>query len=322
MKLAMVSDSLANLPLDDMLQAAVANGIQGIEFNTGNWSTAPHLDLQNLLSSESARRSFCERVQEYGLQIAALNCNGNQLHPVSGPDHDRVIHQTIQLSGLMGLRTVVLMSGLPAANPTDQAPNWITSSWPLENQEILEWQWTERLIPYWHDLVAFAADQGVEKLAIEMHGHQLVYSPATLMQLRNEVGPMVCANLDPSHLMWMGADAIQAADLLGPAIAHVHGKDTFINHPVAAIRSLLENGPLDSTGPRAWTHATIGVGHDLKWWTDFCYRLAINNYDGWISIEHEDATMSRNEGLKRAVNILKNAAIFEAPDYEVQPVKR
>ncbi|MCR9195554.1 MAG: sugar phosphate isomerase/epimerase [Hyphomonas sp.] len=320
MKLAMVSDSLANLPLDDMLQLAAANGIGGIEFNTGNWSTAPHFDLDALLASDAARSEFRDKLKRHDLELVALNCNGNQLHPVYGPEHDKVVRDTIRLTELFGLRTVVLMSGLPAANATDQVPNWITSSWPEENQANLRWQWEERLLPYWRDLVSFAGEHGIEKLAIEMHGHQLVFSPDTLMRLRAEIGDMVCANLDPSHLMWMGADAIQSVDYLGDAIGHVHGKDTFINAPVAATRTLLENGSLASAKPRAWTHAAIGVGHDLSWWTSFCYRLAMNGYDGWISIEHEDATLSRNEGIMRAVNVLESAMIFEPPDYQVQQI--
>ncbi|MDA8586271.1 sugar phosphate isomerase/epimerase [Rhodobacteraceae bacterium] len=320
MKLSLVSDSLANLPVEQMLSTAAAAGIQGIEFNTGNWSGAPHIDLDGLLESQTARQALADKLERHNLDLVAFNCNGNQLHPVTGAAHDKVVRDTIRLSGLMGLKTVVLMSGLPAANATDLVPNWITSSWPEENQTHLEWQWAERLLPYWHDLVAYASSCGIEKLAIEMHGNQLVFSPATLMQLRAEVGPMVCANLDPSHLMWMGADAIQSVDYLGDAIAHVHGKDTFINAPVAATRTLLENGPLVSARPRAWTHATIGVGHDLKWWTDFCYRLALVGYSGWVSIEHEDATMSRNEGIKRAVSLLKDAMVLEDPDYQVQSV--
>lgn len=320
MKIGMVSDSLANLPLDDMLRVAAAMGVQGIEFNTGNWSTAPHFKLDTLLGSVSAREEFQGAVAEHGLEIAALNCNGNPLHPRDGRTQDKVVRNTIRLSGLMDLGTVVLMSGLPAANGVDTLPNWITTSWPPENQTILDWQWSEKLLPYWRELVVFAVDHGVERLAIEMHGGQLVYSPKTLMRLRQEVGDAVCANLDPSHLMWMGADAILAVDYLGPAIAHVHGKDTFINRSVAAVSSLLENGPLESTAARAWTHATIGVGHDLKWWTDFCYRLAMNGYDGWLSIEHEDATMSRTEGLKRAVSLLSQTAISGASDYMVQDV--
>ncbi|MCY6379738.1 sugar phosphate isomerase/epimerase family protein [Hoeflea prorocentri] len=320
MKLSLVSDSLSDLSLHGLLETATQCGLQGIEFTTGNWSTAPHFDLEKLLESAAARDALVASLSDRGLEISALNCNGNQLHPISGDAHDRVVKDTIRLSGLLGLDTVVLMSGLPAAHPDDKVPNWITSSWPPENQSMLAWQWTEKLLPYWRGLVRFAEDHGVKCLAVEMHGAQLVYSPATLMQLRQEIGDTVCANLDPSHLMWMGADAIAAADYLGSAIAHVHGKDTFINKPQAAIRSLMENGPLDSAAGRSWTHATIGVGHDQKWWTDFFYRLALNGYDGWISIEHEDATMSRKEGLRRAVAMLNETALFEAPDYVVQSI--
>jgi hypothetical protein len=33
---------------------------------------------------------------------------------------------------------------LPAGAPGDVYPNWITSSWPPESMEILEWQWKEK----------------------------------------------------------------------------------------------------------------------------------------------------------------------------------
>jgi sugar phosphate isomerase/epimerase len=320
MKIGVVSDSLANLPRAEMLDFCRKIGIQGVEFNAGNWSTAPHLELRQMISSAGAREEFREEVESYGLEIIALNCNGNQLHPVEGGAHTQCIHDTIKLSGLLGLETVVLMSGLPSANPDDSTPNWITASWPPENQAIVEWQWKERLLPWWRDLTDLAADHGVRRLAVEMHGGQLVYSPRTLMRLRNEIGPIVCANLDPSHLMWMGADAIAACEYLGSAITHVHGKDTFINQPVAAIATLLENGPLDTCVNRSWTHSTIGVGHDLKWWSDFCYRLRMIGYDGWISIEHEDSMMSRKEGLAKAVDMLRKSAPFEKSDYQVQDV--
>ena len=52
MKIGMVSDSLAHLGLEEMLDAAVGLGIAGIEVNTGNWSAAPHLDLKEMLESK------------------------------------------------------------------------------------------------------------------------------------------------------------------------------------------------------------------------------------------------------------------------------
>lgn len=320
MRIGMVSDSLSNLGFKEMLSTARQLGITGVEFNTGNWSTAPHLSLRRLVASASAREEFAAEMREAGLEIIALNCNGNQLHPVEGGDHDSVVRDTIRLSGLLGLDKVCLMSGLPAASAEDRNPNWIVSSWPPENRRIVDWQWKERLLPYWRDLVTFGADHGVDTFAVEMHGSQLVYSPRTLTLLREEVGPAVCANLDPSHLMWMGADAIAAVDHLGAAIRHVHGKDTFMNAPVLATATALEHGPLDDVAARSWSHCTIGFGHDGKWWRDFCYRLRLNGYDGWISIEHEDVNMSRMEGLSKAVAVLRDAAMFDPPDYELQRI--
>jgi sugar phosphate isomerase/epimerase len=292
MKIGIVSDSLAPLPCAEMLQAAKNLGISGIEFNTGNWSTSPHLSLHSLLNSQSARDEFLGEIKQRELELISFNCNGNQLHPKEGAEHDRVVRDTIKLSGLMGLRKVCLMSGLPGAGPKEQYPNWIVASWPPDTQRVLEWQ----------------------------HGNQLVYSPRTLIGLREEVGPSVCANLDPSHLMWMGADPIVSVEYLGSAIAHVHGKDTALNNPVVATASLLENGPLDDTRRRSWNHCTLGYGRDTKWWSDFCYRLRMVGYDGWISIEHEDSNQARLEGLRKAVDLLRACAIFGAPDYSVQAV--
>jgi sugar phosphate isomerase/epimerase len=321
MKIGMVSDSLANLSFGEMITTAKKLGVSGIEFNTGNWSTSPHLNLGVLLSSQSAREEFVGQISEQDLEVISFNCNGNQLHPREGAEHDQVVRHTIKLSGLMGLRKVCLMSGLPGAGPTEQYPNWIVSSWPPDTQRVLEWQWRERLVPYWKELVKFGADHGVQTFAVEMHGNQLVYSPRTLMQLREEAGASICANLDPSHLMWMGADPILSAEYLGSAIAHVHGKDTALNPPVLATASLLENGPLDDVRGRSWNHCTLGYGRDAKWWSDFCYRLRMVGYDEWISIEHEDSNQSRLEGLRKAVDLLKASAIIEAPDYRVQAIQ-
>lgn len=320
MKIGVVSDSLAHLSLPEMLDTAERLGAQGVEFNTGNWSTAPHLSLDTLVDSRMAREEFVGQVEAHNLEIIAFNCNGNQLHPVEGPQHDQVVRDTIRLSGLLGFGKVCLMSGLPGASDGDQYPNWVVSSWPPETQRILEWQWQEKLLPYWTELVRFGADHGVTIFALEMHGNQLVYNPRTLMRLRDEIGPAVCANLDPSHLMWMGADPIASIDYLGAAIQHIHGKDTLLNEPVLATTSALENGPLDDVSARSWSHCTLGYGHGAKWWSDFCYRLRMVGYDEWISVEHEDANLSRVEGVRKSFELLRSTVIREPSDYEVQKI--
>ena len=129
---------------------------------------------------------------------------------------------------------------------------------------------------------------------------------------------IVGANLDPSHLMWMGADPIASIDALGSAIYHSHAKDTFINSAVCATTSRLENGSLMDIPARAWSYITLGYGNDESWWRAFCYRLRMVGYDGWLSIEHEDVMLSRIEGVKKSVELLKNVAPSEASDYKPQ----
>ncbi len=57
-------------------------------------------------------------------------------------------YETVQIAELLGVDTIVLMSGLPAGGAQDSRPNWVTCAWPLENGEILSWQWNDKLLPY------------------------------------------------------------------------------------------------------------------------------------------------------------------------------
>jgi sugar phosphate isomerase/epimerase len=318
MKIGMVTDSLGHLSFTEMLDTAASLGIKGVEFNAANWTSAPHLNLKALLESPAERREFLTAIKQRGLETIALNANGNQLHPTEGAKQSAALYDTIRLAGAIGVETVVLMSGLPEGAPGDKMPNWIVSSWPPETQTILKYQWEDRVLPYWAKLTKFAKEQGVKKLAVEMHGNQCVFNVATLLKLRKEIGPIVGANFDPSHLMWMGADPLAAIDALGTAIFHTHAKDTMINKPVCAVNSRMENGPLMDVSARSWSYITLGYGNDQSFWKDFCYRLRMARYDGWLSIEHEDVLLSREEGVKKSVELLQTVAPSETGDYKPQ----
>ncbi len=320
MKIGIVSDSLGHLPFETMLDTAAGLGITGVEINTANWTAAPHANLKELVANAGARKSFQVAFKQRGLELIALNANGNQLHPTEGERQSEGLYDTIRLAGELGVETVVLMSGLPEGAKGDTMPNWVISSWPPETQTILKYQWEEKLYPYWNKLVTHAKQHGVKKLAVELHGNQLVYNVPSLLKLRKEIGPMVGANFDPSHLMWMGADPLAAIDKLGVAIFHSHAKDTMINKPVADLTSRLENGSLMDIPGRAWSYITLGYGNGESWWRDFCYRLRMVGYDGWLSIEHEDVMLSREEGVRKSVELLKNVAPSEASDFKPQAI--
>jgi sugar phosphate isomerase/epimerase len=315
MKLCAVSESFGNLPFEEAAKTSADLGLEALEIGMGNWSAAPHANLQSLLQSKEKRQEFLSVFEQNGLSLAALNCSGNQLHPIDGERQSKVVYDTVRLAELLDIHTIVLMSGLPAGGPNDLTPNWITCAWPPENREILQWQWNEKLLPYWEKLGAFGEEHGINKFCLEMHGQQLVYNIPTLLKLRQATGPIVGANLDPSHLFWMGADPLAAIDALGDAIHHVHAKDTYLNEGVLNLTGRLETIGHEKVKDRAWNYITLGIGHGEQWWRQFCYRLRLHGYDGWLSIEHEDVILSRLEGMRRSVDVLKSALAGEPSDY-------
>ncbi|MGE5643530.1 MAG: sugar phosphate isomerase/epimerase family protein [Byssovorax cruenta] len=306
MQIGLNTDSLGHLPLDEMLETAAGLGVQTLEFCCGGWSSAPHVNLNLLLENEAERADFVAKIRDHGLEIDALNCSGNQLSPGErGKSNDLVVRNTIKLAECLGVKRIVMMSGLPGG-PGDQNANWITTAWPPECHEILRYQWEEVAIPYWRELVKLAHENGIEKICVEQHGHQLVYNTETLLKLRDAVGEIVGVNFDPSHAFWMGGDPLRAIRRLRGAIYHVHAKDTRIDPDNSEINTLLETKPNEQISARSWNYVTLGYGHSELWWRDFVIQLKQNGYDDVLSIEHEDLSLPPVVGVRKSVELLRN----------------
>jgi sugar phosphate isomerase/epimerase len=153
--------------------------------------------------------------------------------------------------------------------------------------------------------VKLADEAGVEKYALENFSAMLVWNPETLFRLRNEVGPKVGMNLDPSHLFWKGADPIAGARALRDAIHHCHGKDTRIERGLADVNGLLELKGVDDVANRAWNYVAVGAGHDLQWWKEFFSVVRMVGYNDWVSLEMEDFTMSTEAGIQSSIDALQ-----------------
>lgn len=308
MKLGLVTDCLGYLSFDDMVKTAAELGYQQLELATGNWSQAPHVDLDNWLTSTATRQSVQETLAEHHIEICAFNCSGNPLAPnEEGRQHNIVTEKTFQLAELMGVKEIVMMSGLPGAAPGETVPNWITTCWPARNSEILEWQWNEVAIPYWKNLARLAEQHGIERIAVENHPAQLVYNPETFLKLREHLGDRIGMNFDPSHHFWMGGDPIRTARALGKAIYHVHAKDTRIERGVAEINGYYETKFFDRTPVRSWNYVALGHGHDVSWWKEFFAVLKMSGFTGNVTLENEDLTMDSYTALVKATNVLKEA---------------
>jgi sugar phosphate isomerase/epimerase len=225
---------------------------------------------------------------------------------------DRLFRQTVELAEQMEVPVVVTFSGCPGGSPADRTPNWITAAWPPEYAESLRWQWEERLIPYWAEAAAFASAHGV-KVALEAHPGFAVYNVETLLRLRAEAGPSIGINLDPSHLWWQGMDIPTLIAALGEAIFHVHAKDVALNPANVARNGVLDPQSFSNLASRSWLFRSVGWGHAELEWKAIVSALRLVSYDSVLSIEHEDALASINEGLGSAVGLLSRVLLREAP---------
>ena len=313
MKLALCTDVLAGLAFPEMLDRVKQYGITGVEMTAGGWSPCPHVKTKELLASSAALAAFREELEKRGMEIVALNCSGNPLAPGAlGEKHTASSYRTVELAAKLGVKKIVMMSGLPGGGPDDKIPNWITStvSWPDYMPGVIDYQWNEVAIPWWQAFTRHAAEHGIEQIALEEFPSQLVYTPSTLLRLREAVGDIIGMNLDPSHLIAMGADPIAAARKLEGVIYHVHGKDARIERGLADVDGLLEYQPVTQTKTRTWNYVAVGCGQDLKWWKEFFSVLRMTGYNGYVSLEMEDLTMSVEAGLRTSIDAL-NATLSQ-----------
>jgi sugar phosphate isomerase/epimerase len=285
-ELGLYTDSLAHLARDQAFDVAARLGATGIEIAAGGQSSAPHLDRAGLLASPDARRRLLDDLATRGLHLAALNCSAWLLHPRRAEEQRRIVEETFRLAGLLGVRTVVTMSGCPGDGPGATTVNWPVYPWPDDLVDLRRRQW-EAMLGLWHELAPQAVDEGL-RVALELHPLQLVFNVPTLLELRAAVGDVVGANLDPSHLFWQQMDPLAVIRALGPAIHHVHLKDTAVIPDEVAIAGVLDVRPFDVPEGRAWNFRTVGRGHDATFWQAFVTGLVSAGYAGSLSIEHED----------------------------------
>ena len=213
MKLGLYDAILHDRPLADALRVIAANGLTGIELNTGGFLPPVHVpDIDEILQDDGARDAFLAQFAGTGVEIAGLNCNGNPLHPdpAIGPAHAEDVRRSIRLAARLGQDRVVTMSGLPAGEPGGTRPNWIVNAWNSAALDVLEHQWGVA-VPFWQEIDALAREHGV-KVALELHPQNLVFNPASIRELVERGGlTNIGVELDASHLFWQHMDPVAVA---------------------------------------------------------------------------------------------------------------
>ncbi|GAA0614562.1 sugar phosphate isomerase/epimerase [Virgibacillus siamensis] len=316
MKLGVFTVIFGDKSFTEMLDYVQASGLDAVEIGTGGNPGNAHCDLDALLESESKRKGYMDEVYKRGLSISAFSCHANPISPdpVYAKESDETFRKTVRLAEMLGVSVVNCFSGTAGDHEHAKYPNWPVAPWPTAYSNIFEWQWEEKLIPYWKDAGKYAEEHNV-KVGLELHGGFLVHTPHTMLKLREATSPAIGANLDPSHLWWQGIDPVGAIKILGKAGAlhHFHAKDTYIDQDNVNMYGLLDMQPYDKVQTRAWTFRSVGCGHGTQEWTDMISALRTYGYDHAVSIEHEDPLMSIEEGFQTAVRNLKPLIIKDKP---------
>ncbi len=301
----------SKLSLDDMLDKVSALGLEAMEIGTGGYSGASHCPVDELLADAGKAKAWKKKFEDRGIRVATLSCHGNPLHPEAAHAARDVetFRKAVLLAERLEVPVIVGFSGCPGGSPADTQPNWITYRWPPEYAEMQDWQWKEKVIPYWRGAAKFAREHGVRKLALEMHPNCVVYNPRTLLKLREAVGEELGANIDLSHLFWQGCDPIEVIHLLAKhgSIFHAHMKDTtFYPENVArygVLNFAFEKGDLEYASE---TFRAVGYGHSAGQWKTIVKAYMDVGYDGIFSIENEDPILPAELGVERAAYVLKN----------------
>jgi sugar phosphate isomerase/epimerase len=328
MKLGAYTAVLHDKPIAETLQVLGDLGLASAEVNSGGFLPAPHLPIADIRESKDAREEYLGQFDAAGITLTALNCNGNPLHPDPQvrDKHGQDIRDAIELGALLGVRRVVTMSGLPGSDAGGRLPSWTVLPWDSAYLDARDYQWNEVALPFWRDIQSRAADADV-KVCIEMHPHNIVYNPATLLRLVEQINAThVGAEMDPSHLFWQGIDPVAAVEALGELVYNAAAKDTRINQAASV------NGVLDdrhtrvrpdepgavSLGGRytlsrwpensSWDFVAVGRGHDVEFWSRFLAALKKVDPDMAVNIEHEDQELDQVEGLRYAARSLLEAA--------------
>ena len=315
MKLSIFAVLYKDKPLSEVLDIFKAKGVTHVEVGSGGFIGKDHCNPAKLLKDKDARQRFADLFASRGMEISALSCHGNPVHPQKAlaQEYHQDIKDSIDLASLLGVDHIVTFSGCPGDCDNSMYPNWPVSPFPEDFQTVVAWQWEKKLAPYWKEMGKYAEDKGV-KVAMELHGGYSAHSPATAIRMRKETGcKALGANLDPSHMWWQGIDPAMAVRYLcsEDCLFHFHAKDAMVDPTNVSYYGLTDMQSFGNAYTRGWQFRTVGYGHDLKEWANIMSAMRSSGYDGVISIEHEDSYMSVEEGLEKAVNNLKQVIIFQ-----------
>ncbi|MFC1439638.1 sugar phosphate isomerase/epimerase [Streptacidiphilus sp. N1-10] len=286
MKLGFLTACLPQLTLEQIVPWAAAHDYDALEVAT--WPSTGSRDFEaSHLDVAALDQDGAERVRalfdQHGVEISAFAYYENNLHPDERRRAEIAEHlrRNIDAAALLGVPYVGTFIGRDPGRSVK------------ENIAV-----GDKVLP---PLVDYATERGV-KLIIEncvMEGWHpdgypgnLAYSPE-LWEWMFSLGFYL--NYDPSHLMWLGIDPVEALRPYVDRIPHAQAKDAQLD-PRARTRYGFFGKTLERDNPWDvgwWRYRVPGLG-DVDWRAvvDTLYE---GGFTGTLSVEHEDPVWGGTE---------------------------
>lgn len=312
MKLSIMSACLNKLSIEQAVAKCAELGLDQIELPCGPYPGDPW-NLSTILKDAPRLAALKKTLVKNNISVSAIAVHGNVVHPdkTVATAADAAVHNGIALAKALDCGVVVAFSGCPAGSEKGTEPNFITAPWPPEMKAMSDYQWEKVLVPYWEKINTVAVEAGVV-IAIESHPNMTVHNPVDVVRLHDACGVNIGGNLDPSHWFWQGIDplAVVAYWAANNCLFYFHAKDARVRAESAKLCGVMAPVDFGDKANRPWVFCAVGVGHGAEWWAQLIGELATYGFgDISISLEHEDANMSLDDGLSAALGVLKAVVI-------------
>ena len=301
MRLGFLTACLPELDLAQIAQWAENQGYQALE--VAAWPklgdrpfTATHLDVDGFTAddADAVRKLF----EDHDLTLSSIAYYDNNLHP------DPAAREAINTHVLACIDAAALLGCPSVGTFVGRDPNATVAENLAQAEQVFQ------------PIVTHAGERGV-RVIIEncvMEGWHpdgypgnLAYSPE-LWEWMFSLG--LYLNYDPSHLVWMGIDPVEAVRPYVDRVEHAQAKDIQLfpnlrnryGYPGKAVG---RDNPWDVGW---WRYRVPGLGEvDWRRLIDVLYE---GGFDGVLSVEHEDPVWGGDEarikvGLQVAYQTLK-----------------
>jgi sugar phosphate isomerase/epimerase len=280
MKIAFYTSTLGDCPINEIIDWAKQAGFDGIE-----------IDANRHLSGPSSVSTVIERVRSANLEVPSITLFGNLLHS------DLTERQIIRKRARAIAQEAVDL-GVP-----------VLVLFPGRNETIDDEQNYRDIADFLDELASLRTDRSF-RIALEnwpgMQKNFIATTPAGWRKLFGQIkSPYIGIEFDPSHLLWQGIDPFRAATEFHDRIFLLHAKDTKLFPD--RVQSVGYGGPW-------WEYRLPGRG-ELNWKNFLCFAKVKLNFDGYVSIEHEDrdyawpngALEIRKKGLEYGLRVLRQS---------------